>query len=95
MAYVLSTIDSEATNNEVSPLLPHSASQSRGNWSRNSTAENVDNDNTIENVQEDNDDLSQGTESRKKLERTLLRKVDTRMSILVLIYILNCEFISW
>ncbi|KAJ7591113.1 major facilitator superfamily domain-containing protein [Mycena floridula] len=34
-------------------------------------------------------DLEFGTESRKALERQLLRKVDIRMSILVLIYILN------
>ena len=30
-----------------------------------------------------------GTEARKKLERTLLLKLDARMSILVVIYILN------
>jgi hypothetical protein len=30
-----------------------------------------------------------GTEERKKLERKLLRKIDLRMSILILIYILN------
>lgn len=29
-------------------------------------------------------------EERKKLEKLLLRKLDRRMSILVLIYILNC-----
>lgn len=31
-----------------------------------------------------------GTEARQELERGLLRKLDRRMSILVLIYILNC-----
>ena len=30
-----------------------------------------------------------GSEARKKLERKLLRKLDLRMSILVVIYILN------
>ena len=30
-------------------------------------------------------------EERKKLERSLLRKLDRRMSILVLIYIMNCK----
>ena len=30
-----------------------------------------------------------GTEERKKLERKLLRKLDMRMSILIVIYILN------
>jgi len=30
-----------------------------------------------------------GTEARKALEKKLLRKVDARMSIMVLIYILN------
>ena len=29
-------------------------------------------------------------EDRQELERSLLRKLDSRMSILVLIYILNC-----
>ena len=31
-----------------------------------------------------------GTEAREKLERRLLLKLDARMSILVVIYILNC-----
>ena len=30
-------------------------------------------------------------EEREKLERSLLRKLDRRMSILILIYILNCK----
>lgn len=30
-----------------------------------------------------------GTEERKKLEKKLLRKLDARMSILIVIYILN------
>ena len=30
-----------------------------------------------------------GTEARRKLERRLLRKLDLRMSILIIIYILN------
>ena len=30
-----------------------------------------------------------GTEARKKLEKKLLRKLDLRMSILIVIYILN------
>jgi hypothetical protein len=30
-----------------------------------------------------------GTEARKKLEKRLLRKLDARMSILIVIYILN------
>lgn len=30
-----------------------------------------------------------GTEARKQLERKLLRKLDARMSILIVIYILN------
>lgn len=30
-----------------------------------------------------------GTEARKKLEKKLLRKLDARMSILIVIYILN------
>lgn len=35
-----------------------------------------------------------GKKAREVLERNLLRKVDRRMSILVLIYILNCMFPS-
>lgn len=31
-----------------------------------------------------------GTEARARLESSLLKKVDARMSILILIYILNC-----
>ena len=31
-----------------------------------------------------------GTEARKRLERKLLFKLDARMSILVVIYLLNC-----
>ena len=31
-----------------------------------------------------------GTEARRKLERRLLLKLDARMSILVVIYLLNC-----
>ena len=31
-----------------------------------------------------------GAEARKKLERRLLFKLDSRMSILVIIYMLNC-----
>jgi hypothetical protein len=38
---------------------------------------------------EPNDEDFGGHEARKQLERKLLRKLDTRMSILVLIYILN------
>jgi hypothetical protein len=32
-----------------------------------------------------------GPEARAKLEENLLKKLDLRMSILVVIYILNCE----
>lgn len=39
--------------------------------------------------QEDEDTL--GLEKRQELEAALLKKVDKRMSILVLIYILNCK----
>ncbi|KAF9075880.1 major facilitator superfamily domain-containing protein [Rhodocollybia butyracea] len=85
MTLVLATVD-----NEVSPLLPHSRSQYHDNWSRDSPTENEDdNDDHIENFREDNNELSQDTQVRKRLEQTLLRKVDIRMSILVLIYILN------
>lgn len=35
------------------------------------------------------DDDFGGTESRKQMERKLLRKLDLRMSILIAIYILN------
>ena len=34
--------------------------------------------------------LFRNAEERKRVEQTLLRKLDARMSILVLIYILNC-----
>ncbi|KIK65313.1 hypothetical protein GYMLUDRAFT_239857 [Collybiopsis luxurians FD-317 M1] len=44
---------------------------------------------TDEEVQENPDAVFGGTEARKKLERSLLRKLDTRMTILILIYILN------
>lgn len=37
----------------------------------------------------DYDTLFGGPEERKRLEKKLLRKVDTRMSILIVIYILN------
>jgi hypothetical protein len=33
-----------------------------------------------------------GQEARKELERTLLRKLDMRLSILILIYVLNCAY---
>lgn len=33
-----------------------------------------------------------GPENRARLEKVLLRKIDLRLSILVLIYILNCEW---
>ena len=36
-----------------------------------------------------NDDEFGGTQERKKLEKQLLRKLDLRMSILIVIYILN------
>ena len=36
-----------------------------------------------------------GTEARKELEKRLLRKVDIRMSILVVIYILNYVSCTW
>lgn len=36
--------------------------------------------------------LGFGESNRAQLEAKLLRKVDARMSILVLIYILNCKF---
>ena len=35
------------------------------------------------------------SQERKRLERSLLRKLDRRMSILVLIYILNCKGLSF
>ena len=35
-----------------------------------------------------------GTDARKKLEKSLLRKLDLRMSILVIIYILNYVSVS-
>lgn len=40
------------------------------------------------------DDAEHGTDAavRKQLEHTLLRKLDRRNSILVLIYILNCRW---
>lgn len=41
------------------------------------------------NVTVDPDDEFGGTERRKKLERKLLWKIDLRMSVLVVIYILN------
>jgi len=34
--------------------------------------------------------VDKAVEDRQELERSLLRKLDRRMSILVLIYILNC-----
>jgi hypothetical protein len=37
----------------------------------------------------DHDALFGGPEERKRLEKKLLRKVDARMSILIVIYILN------
>ena len=37
----------------------------------------------------DPDEEFGGSEARKKLERKLLRKLDLRMSILIVIYILN------
>ena len=40
-------------------------------------------------AQVDKDAEFGGTEARKKLERKLLWKIDLRMSILILIYILN------
>ncbi len=47
----------------------------------------------VEDNQEDqlvfNDDAYGGTEARKALERKLLFKLDLRMSILIVIYILN------
>lgn len=39
--------------------------------------------------------LHSAPEDRIRLEKSLLRKLDTRMSILVLIYILNYVSISW
>jgi hypothetical protein len=48
--------------------------------------ENVDINDTI---QPHPDDDFGGTENRKKIERRLLRKLDLRMSILIVIYILN------
>ena len=38
----------------------------------------------------DSDGEFGGTEARKRLERKLLSKLDARMSILVVIYLLNC-----
>ena len=38
----------------------------------------------------DNKNVEYGGEEEKELERSLVRKLDRRMSILVLIYILNC-----
>jgi MFS transporter, ACS family, DAL5 transporter family protein len=44
-----------------------------------------------ENVREPDAEFG-GPEARKELERELLRKLDTRLSMLVVIYILNCAF---
>lgn len=54
------------------------------------TIENAlnDNDTTVEYAEEDNDEWG-GLEGRRRLEKELLWKVDKRMSILILIYILN------
>lgn len=35
-----------------------------------------------------------GSEAREKLEKSLISKLDTRMGILVLIYILNCKYMT-
>ena len=43
----------------------------------------------VANFNEDPDAEFGGTEERKRLEKKLLRKIDMRMSILVIIYILN------
>ena len=43
----------------------------------------------------DDTSLEEDTEHRKAVERSLLRKVDRRMSILVLIYILNCQYLNF
>ena len=42
----------------------------------------------------DDDALFGGPEERKRLEKKLLRKVDARMSILIVIYILNYVSLS-
>jgi hypothetical protein len=42
----------------------------------------------------DNDALFGGPEERKRLEKKLLRKIDARMSILIVIYILNYVSLS-
>ena len=35
-----------------------------------------------------------GSEAREKLEKSLISKLDIRMGILVLIYILNCKYMT-
>lgn len=50
--------------------------------------ERVEIDTRLE-VHQDNDAEFGGTEARKNLERKLLWKLDLRMSVLVVIYILN------
>lgn len=40
---------------------------------------------------EDQELATLSQDERRELERTLLKKLDRRMSLLVLIYILNCE----
>jgi hypothetical protein len=47
------------------------------------------NDRQLKHDTEDSNAEFGGTEARRVLERTLLRKIDLRMSIMVVIYILN------
>lgn len=53
------------------------------------TVEKVEDLESVRIAQEDPDAEFGGAEARRKLERKLLRKLDARMFILVIIYILN------
>ncbi|KAF7977659.1 hypothetical protein HWV62_3092 [Athelia sp. TMB] len=69
----------------LEPLLPANMSSIHKN-------DYEDEERRVENTYKASDDLNEefgGTEAREKMEKKLLRKLDLRMSILIIIYILN------
>ncbi|CAL1701087.1 unnamed protein product [Somion occarium] len=77
------SISGPSSSEECSPLLPHVLSYEKGKDKDNDLAILENQDNII------GDEEFGGTEARRRLEKKLVRKLDARMSILIVIYILN------
>lgn len=91
MYHASSAIETRTTG-EISPLLPHHSAGQLRNFIDAIITDCLPTEEAF--VLQDSDDTRASfgdAELREKLERNLLRKLDTKLSILILIYVLNCE----